>query len=137
MFSVLAVLLSLGCFMVPIAARNEPATVAATPSSLATLRSTLVGMLAGWSGDYAVTITDLQSGQSIDINGDRPQSSASTIKLAVLIAIAQDIAHGVRTEASVDSLVDAMMGPSDNAAARQLIIDLGNGDVYAGIARVN
>ncbi len=94
-------------------------------------------MLSGWSGDYAVTVTDLQTDQSISVNGTRSQTAASTIKIYIAIAIAQQIDDGRLAHADVDDLMQSMMAVSDNESAYALIELLGNGDVVAGTQAVN
>ena len=81
-----------------------PASVAADapPATLDGLRSELTGMISGWNGDYAVSVTDLQSGQSISSQRRAEQPAASTIKLFVAIAIAQQIDSGTIDQSDVD-----------------------------------
>lgn len=107
------------------------------PQTLAGLQQQLSALLSGWDGDYAVAVTDLQTNKTVSVNGSRQQVSASTIKIYIAIAVAQDIEAGKLNESDVDSLVDQMMGASDNEAAYDLLTDVGNGDVVAGIERVN
>lgn len=65
---------------------------------------------AGWSGRIAIGVTDLQTGQSISINGSERLSAASTIKIFVTMVIAQDIDAGRYPASDVDDLMHAMMG---------------------------
>ncbi|HET9015553.1 MAG TPA: serine hydrolase, partial [Thermomicrobiaceae bacterium] len=120
------------------AVSNSPASAhleaAATWSGL---QSELQALVAGWSGENAVSVTDLQTGQTISVNGARPQIAACTIKIGIIMAVAQDIEAGRYTADDVDSLVRSMMGPSNTWPARELLGYVGGGDIGAGIRRVN
>lgn len=101
------------------------------------LEAQLRGMVGSWAGQNAVAVTDLQTGRTIAINGDRQQPAACTPKIFIMVAIAEDISAGKYTTADVDDLVRSAMGPSNTAPARELIRIAGNGDINAGIRRVN
>ncbi len=116
-----------------------PASVAADapPATLDGLRLELNDILSSWNGDYAVSVTDLQSGQSISVNGEVEQPAASTIKIFVAIAIAQQIDAGTIDQSDVDERMRLMMGESDNESSYELIDLLGDGDIVAGTAYIN
>lgn len=114
-----------------------PAAADDTPTTLTGLEQQLNDLLGDWDGEYAVAITDLQTGQTISINGSRQQVSASTIKIYVLMAVAEDIESGALNQDDVDGLVDAMMAQSDNEATYELLTLIGGGDVVAGVMRSN
>lgn len=94
-------------------------------------------MTSGWNGQFAVSVTDLQTGQIISVNGNRKQPAASTIKIFIAIGIAQQIDAGNIDRRDVDNLMQAMMRSSDNQASYELIEMLGHGDIVAGTAEVN
>ena len=104
---------------------------------MAALRAKVEPLVNSWGGQNAVTITDLQTGQSLSVNGDRAQPAACTIKIFIMFAIAQDIAAGRYSKESVASLVYSAMGPSATPPARELIRIAGGGDVGAGINRIH
>ncbi len=54
-----------------------------------------------------------------------------------MMAVAQDIEAGRYTAEEVDGLVRSAMGPSNTAPARELLQIIGDGDIGAGIRRVN
>jgi len=114
-----------------------PLAAAAAPTTLEGLQQDLSNLLNGWDGTYAVAVTDLQTDQTISVNGSRQQEAASTIKIYVAMAVAQDIESGSLNKDDVDGLVDAMMGQSDNEATYELITMIGGGDVVAGVMRAN
>lgn len=104
---------------------------------LLALQADLESIIAEWGDISAVSVLDLQTGQTIAVNGSRPQLAACTIKFVILMALAQDIEAGRYTAEDVDPLVHSMMGPSNNPPAREIIGYLGEGDIGAGIDRIN
>ncbi|MGA7669839.1 MAG: serine hydrolase [Nitrolancea sp.] len=109
----------------------------APPATFDGLRSELNDLLSSWNGNYAVSVTDVQTGQTISINGDVEEPAASTIKIFVALAIAQQIDAGAIELDDVDDQMRLMMAVSDNEAAYELIELLGNGDIVAGTAYIN
>ena len=101
------------------------------------LREELLEMIDSVSGDHAVTVLDLQTGDTISINGSRRQLAACTIKIPIMIAVAQDISAGKYTAADVQHLVIPAMGPSLTWHARELLKIAGGGDVGKGVQRAN
>ncbi|HBY44947.1 MAG TPA: serine hydrolase [Thermomicrobiales bacterium] len=101
------------------------------------LEAELHGMVNGWAGQNAVSVTDLQTGRTISVGGDRQQPAACTIKVFIMVAIAEDISAGKYTTADVEDLVQSAMGPSNTGPARELIRIAGGGDINAGIHRIN
>ncbi|HUY99714.1 MAG TPA: serine hydrolase, partial [Thermomicrobiaceae bacterium] len=139
----LVIALALVLLLVP--ALDARAAVTGTPASTRLeaastwngLQGELQALVAGWDGENAVSVTDLQTGQAIAVNGSRPQIAACTIKLGIIMAVAQDIEAGRYTADEVDDLVRSMMGPSNTPPARELLGYVGGGDIGAGIHRVN
>jgi beta-lactamase class A len=101
------------------------------------LRAELEGLVSSRSGDHAVSVTDLQTGRIISIHGARPQLAACTIKIGILMAVAQDLEAGRYSAEEIDALVHSAMGPSNTPPARELLAYAGGGDVGAGVRRVN
>jgi beta-lactamase class A len=107
------------------------------PPFMEDLGAELRAMLSGWDGQNAVSVTDLQTGQTVSVNGDRQQLAACTIKIFIMMAVAQDIEAGRYTHDDVAWLVQDAMGPSHTPPARELIRYAGGGDIGAGIRRIN
>jgi hypothetical protein len=110
---------------------------AVPPQQMQALEAELRALVDSWSSMDAVSVTDLQTGQTVSVHGDRRQVAACTIKIPLMIAVAQDIEAGRYTAADVDALVRSAMGPSNTAPARELISIVGGGDISAGIRRIN
>lgn len=104
---------------------------------LAALDAQIRPLVNSWEGQHAVTVTDLQTGESISVNGNRPQYAACTIKIYMMIAVAQDITAGLYTHDDIAYLVERAMGPSTTPEARELIKRVGGGDIGAGVQRIN
>jgi beta-lactamase class A len=113
------------------------AATSITDSQWLELQEELNRLVSSWPGQHALSIADLQTGQVLAVNGNQPQLAACTIKIAIVMVIAQDIDAGRYTADDVADLVQEMMGPSATAPARTLLQKLGNGDIGAGIRRVN
>lgn len=135
---------AVGCSAVPTCVQQSalsppPAdtTSYAATASWDGLRSELSSLVASWAGQNAVSVTDLQTGQTISINGSRPQLAACTIKIPIMMVLAQDIEAGRYSEAEVEPYVLSAMGPSNTAPARELIRYIGDGDIGVGINRIN
>lgn len=118
-----------------VAAASKPAET--SRADLASLKEELSALIAASDGKVAIGFTDLQTGQSISINGSERLSAASTIKFLVVMVVAEDIDAGRYPESDVDDLILATMGLSDNAATRELLAWAGDGQVGAGVRRVN
>ncbi len=119
-----------------------PPTPEATPiptpdADFAAFHAQLAAMVNSWGNQNAVSVMDLQTGQLISINGARPQLAACTIKIGIMVAVAQDIERGLYTTNDVAGLVQSMMGPSNTYPARELLRITGGGDIGRGVHRVN
>lgn len=101
------------------------------------LHAELSSLVSSWAGQNAVSITDLQTGKTISINGSRPQLAACTIKIPIMMVLARDIEAGRYTAAEVEPYVLSAMGPSNTAPAKELIRYIGGGDIGVGINRIN
>jgi hypothetical protein len=88
-------------------------------------------------GDYAVAVSDLQSGETISVNGDVPRISGCTINLFVLFQVAIDLEAGKYPLALVDELVRDTTWNSDAVTARELYEIVGDGDATKGVRIVD
>jgi beta-lactamase class A len=91
-------------------------------------------------GRYAVAVTDLQTGETVSINGDRKQLSGCAMNLFVLLQVAMDMQEGRYSSEAIDvidGLISATTWSSNAATARDLYAIAGDGDALAGVARVD
>lgn len=70
------------------------ASVGAAQTTLRSLRPELEARIASHRGTVAVSVVDLQTGESLAIRGDDPFPSASIIKLPVLVELFQQVEAG-------------------------------------------
>ena len=87
-------------------------------------------------GKYAVAVTDLQTGETVSVNGDVPHLSGCVVNLFVLIQVARDVNEGKYTLAQIDSLVRSTTWSSNAVTARELYRTAGGGDAVVGVRRV-
>jgi N-acetylmuramoyl-L-alanine amidase len=96
---------------------------------------------------WAVSLTDLDSGASGNLNGDVQMPSASVIKVFLMAAIYDRVCYPssedryIHVDESYDGelrqLINDMITVSDNTAANTLLEMLGGGDAREGMAVVN
>lgn len=109
---------------------SQPAWAASSPT-LQPLEQQLAALLASKPGDYGVAALDLDSGESVSINGERLFPMASTVKVAVAAAYLAQVDHGRRTlddrigGQSARQLIEVMLIKSNNPATDMLIRNLG------------
>ena len=97
--------------------------------------------------NWAVSLMDLNSGASGDINGDRQFPSASVIKVFLMAAIYDRVCYPSSEERHISfaesydgelkQLITDMITVSDNTAANTLLERLGGGDARRGMEIVN
>lgn len=108
----------------------QPALAASSPH-LQSLEQQLTSLLAGRTGDVGVAALDLNTGETVSINGDKAYPMASTMKIAVAAAYLDQVDSGRRSlntqiaGQSARSLIEAMMVKSNNTATDILIRNLG------------
>lgn len=89
------------------------------------------------AGNYAVAVTDLQTGETVHAYGDRLQLGACVMNYFVLLQAMRDVQDGRYPLATVDALIGATTWSSNATTARELFRVAGGGDVVAGVQRVS
>lgn len=122
----------------PAAPSKVPAQDAPPADDVLSLRDRMAQAIeAYWSpGNYAVAVTDLQTGETVDVNGDRLQLSGCVINLFALIQALHDVWLVRYPLDAVDGLIAATIWSSNAQTARELYGVIGDGDVTAGVRRV-
>ena len=92
---------------------------------LAPLKSGLEKELSGYQGEVAIAVTDLKTGNSISIEGDKIYFPASSIKALIMGSVLKDVEAGRYSPSSVDKLLSDMMSRSSNYAANTLMVKTG------------
>lgn len=102
------------------------------------LRATIAERIAGYriAGQYAVAVTDLQTGEAMSVGGDRLQLAGCSINFFVLMQAALDVQRGRYPEARVGDLIQNTAYYSSATRGLDLYAVVGNGDAFAGIRTV-
>ena len=113
-----------------------PAPTPATDPGLLVLRDRLAAAIDESGINAAVAVTDLQTGESIDVNGDEPRHAGCTANWFVLLSTVIDLQEGRYPESEVDSLISRTVWGSNPVTARDLLIQTGGGSVEGGVLKV-
>jgi beta-lactamase class A len=81
-------------------------------------------------------VTDLQTGETIAVNGDHAQLAACSINFVLLFQVVADLQAGRYARSTVDNLVARTLYSSNPVTAHDLYGIVGDGDVLAGARRV-
>jgi hypothetical protein len=107
------------------------------PDMLA-LRNRIAAAIDGTTIDTAVAVTDLRTGETIDVNGTVPRLPGCTINLFALMRVAMDLQSYAYPEPEPGDLIAQTINRSDPVTARHLVKNwIGGGDLDAGITRVD
>lgn len=114
------------------------ASVPAPAGDMVQLRTDIAQAIARTTIDTAVAITDLRTGETVDVNGDQQRLPGCTINLFALMRVVVDLQAGRYPEAEPGDLIGQTINRSDPITARRLTRDwVGEGDLARGITRVN
>ncbi len=121
-----------------IAASTSHAAAEGKAESFADLEARLRTLIDDYpaGGEYAVAVTDLQTGEVLSVHGDRPQLAACSINLMVILQATLDVRAGRLKQAPVDDLIARTVFSSNPVTARELYLLVGRGDVLRGMRRV-
>ncbi len=113
---------------------HEPAPAA----DMLRLRDSLDAAVASSGINTAIAITDLRTGETVDVNGYDVRLPGCTINLFALMRVTVDLQHGRYPEAQPGDLIGQTINRSDPVTARTLMkYWIGDGDLGAGMNRVN
>ena len=117
----------------------DPAAYAPPPGpDMLWLRDNLAAAVAGSGIDAAVAITDLRTGETVDVNGWTWRLPGCTINLFALLQTTIDLQFGRYPEPEPGSLIGQTINQSNPVTARSLMkYWIGNGDLYSGLYTVN
>ena len=101
------------------------------------LRETLRAEIAASGLDAAVAVTDLQTGESIDVNGEQPRLPGCTINFFVILSVVMDLQEGLYSESEVGDLIARTVWSSNPVTARDLLRKTGLGEINAGLLKIN
>ena len=115
---------------------TESAFGVAVNPDLQGLRDRLAAAIDDSGINAAVAVTDLQTGESIDVKGDDPRHAGCTANWFVLLSNVIDLQAGRYPESDVGDLIARTIYGSNPITARQLLIKTG-GSVPAGVFKIN
>ncbi len=114
--------------------RRDPAPAA----DMLWLRDDIAAAIDRTTINTAIAITDLRTGETIDVNGDATRLPGCTINLFALMRVVVDLQAGKYPEPVPGDLIAQTINRSDPITARRLTRDwIGDGDLATGITRVN
>ena len=133
-----SILLALVLASISFAVNAMPAAAEGDGESLDDLQARLEALVEDYpvAGEYAVAVTDLQTGETIAVNGDRPQLAACSINLMVILQATLDVRAGRLEQAPIDNLIARTVYSSNPVTGRELYSLVGRGDVVRGLRRV-
>jgi beta-lactamase class A len=105
--------------------------------AMAGLQASLEQQIAAVGFDAAVAVTDLQTGETISVNGSRQQFTGCTINLFALMQAVIDVENGLYPESRVGDLIAATIYGSNPVTAHDILLISGNGDIVAAMNKVN
>lgn len=89
-------------------------------------------------GNFAVAVTDLQTGETVHVNGDDGNRiPGCTLNFFVLLSVVQDLQAGLYPESDVGRLIAQTVWASDPGTAYRLLRVTGGGDGLAGLVKIN
>ena len=117
----------------------EPIPTPTAGADLIALQEAMQEAIDGYwvSGKYAIAVTDLQTGETVSVNGDVPRLSGCVMNLFVIFQVARDLEAGRYDVKKANSLIAATTWSSNAATARELYALAGDGGTVEGVLRVD
>jgi len=100
------------------------------------LRDRLAAAISDSGFNVAVAVTDLQTGESIDVKGDDPRHAGCTANWFVILSNVIDLQNGRYPESYVGGLIARTIWGSNPITAHELLIKTG-GSVPGGVYKVS
>ena len=120
-----------------VAPSPTPAPTPAIDPGLLALRDRLAAAIDESGINAAVAVTDLQTGESIDVNGDAPAGTpAAPPTGSSCFRTSSTCRTGRYPESDVGSLISRTIWGSNPVTARDLLIKTGGGSVEGGVLKV-
>ena len=113
-----------------------PTPTPAKDAGLLALREQLAAAIDESGINAAVAVTDLQTGESTDVNGEQPRHAGCTLNWFVLLSNVIDVQEGRYSESEVDNLISRTLWGSNPVTARDLLIQTGGGSIEGGVLKV-
>jgi hypothetical protein len=120
----------------------DPLVLSGVSPKLEALRGKLEGEIAAFTqrvgGNFAVAVTDLQTGETVHVNGDdRNRVPGCTMNFFVLLSVVRDLQAGLYPESEVGRFIAQTIWASDPGTGHYLLRVTGGGDGRAGLLKIN
>lgn len=129
------------CGAPPLAPVTIPATAPVTGSmpnaAMLALQASLEQHIAAAPFETAVAVTDLQTGETISVNGNRQQLAGCVMNLLAIMQAVIDLQNGLYDESLVGDLIFQTIYGSNPVTARDILHIMDNGDIPASQRRIN
>lgn len=113
-----------------------PLPPSALSDDMLALQRTIEGMLPGEErGQFAIAVTDLQTGETISVNGRRAHFAACSINFFALLQATLDAQQARYPEDRVSDLIARTVYSSSAPDAKALYEVIGDGDLGLGLQR--
>lgn len=112
-------------------------TAASAENDLLTLQKRLRDEIEASGINAAVAVTDLQTGETIDVRGSDVRLPGCTINFFVLLSVVMDLQTGLYSETEVGNLIASTVWSSNPVTGRRLLLKTGGGSLPAGVLKVN
>jgi beta-lactamase class A len=123
-------------FFTPIC--DHAAYYPAPAPDMVALQQRLADAVRAYEVNAAVAVTDLQTGETVHVNGDQVRLPGCTLNLFNLMQVVTDVQSGRYPETSVGDLIRQTINRSDAVVSRNLLkAYVGGGNVYTGLKRAN
>jgi len=110
---IVAALLTLACAATPARTASPAAPTATASADTVPLRRALEEIVRGYPGIAGVSVKNLATGEAVSIRGSEPYPSASLIKVAVLVAMLEEVRKGtMRLDERVSMIARDRVGGS-------------------------
>ena len=117
---------------------NTPPCGTPAPSAgMLELQTRLEQQIASANFRVAVAVTDLQTGETISVNGNRQQFTGCTMNLFALMQAVVDLQNGQYDESRVGELISATIYGSNPVTARDILLISGDGDIVKAMNKIN
>ena len=106
-------------------------------AAMLALQSSLEQEVSAVGFEAAVAVTDLQTGETISVNGTRQQFAGCTMNLFALMQAVIDVENGLYPESLVGDLIASTIYGSNPVTARDILLISGDGDLFAAMEKIN
>lgn len=111
--------------------RTQPAPAA----SIDQLAGLIQGRIKDFKGNAGIFLKDLQTGKEVRVNSDTAYSGISIMKIPIMVEVYRKLGQPPDVE-TYRLLTETLGAESGNFTANLLLRQIGDGDSYAGVARL-